>query len=339
VERALSSVYRSPLVVDTIYEAVLGRYPTVAERVDMFDQVSRGASLGDLVARLEDSDDGIDRTLARIGPVVRTSLRRRTGGPSLEAAGGRRLVFLHIMRVGGTSLSDLLSQWVSPSETRVHLYVDDLLSIPRPLLGGLRVIAGHLPYEALRFIPGAFSTMCVLRDPRERTISHFNTLRAARPAYRDLTLDEFLHDDLYEVPSSNYQARQLAHEIDLAGAWTAYSPEQLYAARGGDTAEPYVLQSLFDSTPLHLGGRDLLHRAADRLADIDIVGVTDNLDNIARKAARLFAVPDQPLARLNRSQSTSVADVPACWLRLIDNRTAIDRELYEIASQRGRQDD
>lgn len=44
-------------------------------------------------------------------------------------------------------------------------------------------------------------------------------LRKSGPSYENLTLDAFASSDDFHSAASNYQARQLAHRIDVSGAW------------------------------------------------------------------------------------------------------------------------
>jgi hypothetical protein len=240
------------------------------------------------------------------------------------------------MKVGGTSLSDLFQRWVGVDRSRVHIFVDDLILTPPLLLSQLRLLAGHFPYEALSFVPDPYSTLCVLREPVARTLSHYSELRSARARYRDLPLDEFVFNEEFDVPSGNYQARQLAHEIGLADAWRSYTPEEGLRAAGADPEQAYPVQALFDSTPLQFDEDTLLHRARANLARIDFVGVTESLDSVGGAVARLFGTTPERPQRLNVSVPIDRRDIDRRILRRIEGRTAVDRELYEAALSRAR---
>jgi len=326
----------SSLVVDTLYRAFLGRHASPQEQAAMRQRAESGAGIDDLVSDLVMSDEAVNLLMARTGLAARARLRRQfaAGGPG---SAGARLVFLHIMKVGGTSLSDTFQQWMEPDRSRVHVYMDDLVMTPVPILAQLRFLAGHIPYAALPLIPGPYSTLCVLRDPYARTISHFTHLRAVRSQFGELTLDEFVTNEVFDVPSSNYQARQLAHEFNPVEAWRSFSPEDLYQARGGDPLEPYPLQSLFDSLPVGYDDDELLQRATNHLADIDYVGVTEDLDAVGAAIARLFDAKFEPIPRLNTSPPIGSDQMDARIRRRIDARTAVDRELYDIAVRRARE--
>jgi hypothetical protein len=244
------------------------------------------------------------------------------------------LVFLHIMKVGGSSLTDLVRRLVAPERVRMHVFLDDLVLLPRPLLAQMSLIGGHIPYEGLSLIPGPYSTMTVLRDPYTRTLSHFTHLRQVRPTHRNLSLEQFVFDEQFASLSSNYQARQLVHEIDLGGAWVRYSPPLRCVQAGGDPHDDHPLQSVFDSAPLELSDEQLADQAEKSLAAINYVGITERLDETAHAISRLFGARSRPLPRLNTSPPIDPSEIDARIRRRIDQQTEVDRYLYEIAAAR-----
>jgi hypothetical protein len=281
---------------------------------------------------LKASPEGAKTTVHGIVPALRTYMR-----PRFDPATGRqvspRLVFLHFMKVGGTSLSDLFAQWFSPEDARVHMFLDDVALTPAPILASYRVLAGHIPYCALPLIPASFKTLVVLRDPVSRTVSHYLTLRSAEPAYADLTLDRFVADDTFDALCRNYQARYLAHDIDIARAWREYSPEWLVASTGGEPSMAYPLAALFDSGPVSDPEDALLEKAAGNLETIDYIGTTDDLSRVARLVADLFGRPSADLwaPRLNVSAPFDTSQLGARTLNQIEEKNSVDIELYRMA--------
>jgi hypothetical protein len=275
--------------------AVLGRDPGPAEIVALRARLESGAAPSDLLDELRASPEARDVLARSARAAVRRELDQGAAGP-VGGGGGERLVFVHIMKVGGLSLSDLLGRWAAGSRVVLNAFLDELALTPRPLLRQTRVISGHIPAEAL-----------------------------------GLTLDRFVHDEYFDVPSGNYQARQLGHRIGIEDAWSAFSPASIYSARGGDPGDPYLLQSLFDSTPIS-GDDDQLHRlAADTLRRVDHVGVTDRLDALAARLAPIFDARPEPVPRLHPSSAPPTEEIPAAVRRHIDERTRVDRALYELA--------
>lgn len=320
-------------MADLLYRVLTGRPATVGEQAELHRRARAGASVMDLSHELKATSEGARVIVHGIAPALRTYLRSQFDDEVQTA--GPRLVFIHIMKVGGTSLCDLFSRWVPSDRAMLHAFADDFVLTPTPILGNLRIIAGHLPYTALSLIPPPFGTMTVLRDPFSRTLSHYSHMRSAYPAYRGLSLEQFVFDEVYEL-SGNYQARQLAHQIDLAGAWTTYSPEQVVISTGGDPMVEHPLAALFDSGPIGLDDNALLATARANLDSIDIVGITENLDRVAAQAAAYFGQTFESIDRLNVSPKVGRDEISDRIRRRIDERTAIDRELYDQARRRSK---
>lgn len=280
-----------------------------------------------LVEEFARSEEGLAQAVARVGAALPGALARGWE----RSPDRRRLVFLHIMKVGGTSLCDMMSGWLPGNRSRVHMFLDQLVLQPRLVTGRLDLIAGHLPYEALELVPGNYSTMCVLRDPHARTLSHYKDLRRNVANLAELSVDEFLSSDQFAVPRGNYQARQLVHEIGVSDAWVTFSPLEPYLARQGDPDHPYIVQALFDSTPVTLDDDKMLETARSRLENMDIVGTTDDLDAVGRAAAAFFGVPPEPVPHLNVAPASAREALSASDRRRLDELTAVDRELYDLA--------
>lgn len=325
------------IVVAAVCRTLTGREPSPAERAELLTGVAQGLDFEGLVADLLATPEAMDRTAGTGLQAVRRMLERELeAGGEVAGSGMPRVVFLHIMKTGGTSLSHLLEQLAGSSRSCISVPLDDLLVMSTPRLKQVRAVSGHIPYEALGLLPGPFQTITVLREPVERTLSHYREVRRTAGVPGELTLDQFLADDRYAVPSGNYQARSLAHTVDLAGAWITYSPTSRYLQTGGREDQPYPLQSLFDSTPVALSDDQLLERAAANLSSVDLVGVTESLDGLGRRLCRLFGAPETSLAQLNVSEHTGSRDLPTHTRRLIEQRTAVDRELYELARRLSR---
>lgn len=331
-QRALRGRRQGAIIADLLYRVLLGRPASLTEQAEMRQRAIGGVPIMELAHELKAGAEGSRVTIHGTNPALRTYLRAQ-----FDSDSGRselpRLVFLHFMKVGGTSLSDLFGRWFPLDRARVHMFVDDLALTPPPVLANLRVIAGHIPFAALDLVPPPYHTMVVLREPLSRTLSHYSHLVSADLRYRDLTLDQFVSDETFQL-SGNYQARQLAHDIDLVNAWRSYSPEHLVEATGADPLTALPLAALFDSGPMHLSDEELLDTASTNLAQIDFVGTTDRLDAVARRVAELFDVPPEPVSRLNVSPSIDHRELDGRIRRKIESRTAVDRELYELAKHR-----
>jgi hypothetical protein len=316
---------------EAAYLATFGRRPSRRESGAFEKKLAAGEPLEHLIAELRSSPEAFDEA---ISAAATASVERLESQLQFAERLPERIVFLHLMRSAGTTLSDVLSRWAAPGRSRVHMFVDDLVFMPRPILRQMDVIAGHIPFEAVELIPGRFSTVCVIRDPYARTLSHWAELRKSESTFADLSLDRFVTDDLFDVPSGNYQARQLAHRIGINQAWQTYSPRDQVAARHGDPNQQRILQVLFDSTPVALDDEALRQASLKVLSGLDFVGVTDRLEELVQALARHVGVEADRIPRLNASAPFDRDDIPESIRRRIDERTGVDRELYDAARRR-----
>ena len=302
--------------------------------------LKNGASAADIAAALwstEEAVGGLTRSPA-------TRAVRETLWAARQAAtplAGPPVFFLHIMKTGGTSLVEGLRAVASPRPCLFEIFLDDLVSLPRHVLEQVPLVAGHLGYEARTLLPAQFVTCVVLREPLERTLSHYGHLRGNPDVIAecpDFSLEQFVHSLRWRTLCSNYQARQLVHEIGLSGAWVNFSPEDQYRTLGPPFPPEHrlPLQSYFDSSPLALGADELLVRARERLAAIEFVGVTEQLDALAASVAHAWGTQTPPpLPRLQVGEERLLADdVPRPLLDAIREATAVDRALYEEARRR-----
>ncbi|MFZ4518516.1 MAG: hypothetical protein ACOYOP_09005 [Microthrixaceae bacterium] len=267
------------------------------------------------------------------------------GGTGSTGADGEAgpVCFVHVMKTAGRALADVIARPLearSPGSTMVGLTLDDFVRLPDDTWAHIRFLSGHLSFEALELLPASTTAVTVLRDPVERTLSHYSHLRAApevRAEWGDLTLAEFLTHERWRDLVADYQARHLGHRIGLVDAHRTFAPEERFGALGPPfpPTHSHPLQSLFDCGPA--ATRDELRPVAlANLASVDVVGTTEQLDRIAHDVAdrlglgrrtvqHLHATPE----RLRRQQ------VDRGLLRLIGELTELDEELVELARQGG----
>jgi hypothetical protein len=312
---------------DVLYRGVLGREPSEVESRWVAERLAAGADVMSLVEEFSRSEEGLGRALRHVRDGFGEALERKWS----ERGPRPRMVFVHIMKVGGTSLCEMMRDWLGP-RAEIHMSLDDLVLQPRSWSLNFELIAGHFPYEGVKLVPGRFSTMCVMRDPMERALSHLNDIRRHVPGHSDLSLDEYLSSEVFAVPRGNYQARVLAHEIGVDDAWVTYSPRERYLERSGSPNEPMMIQALFYSTPILLDDAELLDTANKRLESMEVVGITEDLEPVGQAVASFYGVPPQPVPRLNVSPASE--QLTAAQRRRLDQSTAVDRELYDLVRRR-----
>jgi hypothetical protein len=225
------------------------------------------------------------------------------------------LVYIHIPKTAGTSLRKLISRrypgrFAKAPNTFSHAEVAEerlraqVANDPRPL-----AIGGHIVFGLRDALPADARYLTVLRDPVERTLSHYGYLVAPRdPAERphgllerstpyrsDLTLDEALADPRY-LPD-NLQTRMLV-----------------------------CRRSPFEDLP-----PDAAERAREHLRSFAHVGVTEQMDDFVTS---LGWDVEPPKRRRVGDQRPARESLTPAQLRAVEEHNALDLELYALAAGR-----
>jgi hypothetical protein len=322
-------------LVVLLYRLLLGREPDDGGLRHYVDQIRRGVDTEDVAGEIAQSEEA-SRRLLRSRALVQ--LGHSQWRDLLECREIPRLFFLHIMKTGGTALRRGLCRSLPPGLCLTDVLLDDLVVLPRHVLRGAIFITGHLPLESLEVLA---PDVAVLRDPVERTISHYWHLSrqaSVRQEQPDFSLDLFLRSPRWRSLSANYQARYLVHRIGIVDAWVRFSPVERFAQLGPPfpASHQHPLQSLFDSTAIAEFDGDLAELAQAKLDGIQFVGVTEALDVLFRRVTQYWGVVDpEPLAHENvASDRPSVDDLPSSTIELIREVNQVDLLLYEQAKRR-----
>jgi hypothetical protein len=245
---------------------------------------------------------------------------------------GRRLVFLHLAKTGGTTLDHHFAQAFAADE--ICPKNSDLYDLSTEELARYRYFSGHFVYDQLRRIPGPIFTVTVLRNPIERVISNYYFLKrhtprhladhpipAATAARQCPDLLSFLRSPDIDIRYliENNMARQLAGRVHIA--------------EGGG----YLFPSAGRAIPM--SELDIVHRATGALLAMDVVGFTQDLASVYARVALAFDMPQHiELARLNTRSETSpslepMAEEPVSdeARRELNRLTNLDRILYRLA--------
>jgi Sulfotransferase family len=130
--------------------------------------------------------------------------------------------FVHINKTGGTTIKFILrnSTWFRHCDLQTlrHNAVADKRDIDfaqKIFFFGFNSIAGHSLQPWVKDLPQEITYFTILRDPLERCLSNYQHVkRARRRSGRDITFEEFMHDESY----TNLQVRNIAGVLDLEKA-------------------------------------------------------------------------------------------------------------------------
>jgi hypothetical protein len=256
--------------------------------------------------------------------------------------GVRGIFFVHIMKTGGVTLTNLLRGHFGeavypPIEARSPLMKTEpthLLGLPVEQREQFSVYSVHMPAWVAEAVAPGFHTVTVLREPVARTVSHLRQIAGIGWAPRDL---EAIWDDPdWRLRLTDYQTRLLAtdrpsstlspdQEALLAEMLAAHNREVVRRDLQGSLRTFYAT-AIATRAPL---GPDALKRAERRLRDFDVVGVTERLELVAERLAGLIGIEPPALGRDNVASDRR--PVPTSFLRRLEHDLTLDLELYETA--------
>lgn len=118
--------------------------------------------------------------------------------------GKQLLIYLHIPKTGGTTLTNVIEQQY---QQVLHYQEEDVAKLQKELQVA-EAFCGHIPFGAHRYITRPFTYITMLRDPVEQVISWFY-YRHQSPYFKKFpgSLDDYLHDDRFNLTSENLQTR------------------------------------------------------------------------------------------------------------------------------------
>jgi len=212
---------------------------------------------------------------------------------------------------------------------------EDIINLPMDVLDAYDAFRGHFLAYLERYLGRKLVTFTVLRNPVERTISHYCHVQRApeHPFHseaRALSLADFCTHPRTRHMVRNYQAGYLACPA-------AKDPREVAQTMTKDHFATYKLQLALDPSPDEFPDRDELYRAAShRLRSFAAVGITERLRESLILIARHFGAPHPPeFGRRNVAPSRIAVDDHTT--RIIRECTEVDHELY--ADEKRRFDD
>jgi hypothetical protein len=181
------------------------------------------------------------------------------------------------------------------------LSVEHLLDRWRLRHDEIRVVTGHFPLCTAELLEVPFTTLTLLRDPVERTLSYLRHHREMSPSERERTLEDIYADPVRFELLHNHMVKMLT-----------LTPTEM--------SEGALSHVRFT--------RDRLERAKSRLSGIDVVGLQESFDGFCAELTDRFGWELGPPVFMNR---TAPVEVPASFRKRIAKENELDVELFEFA--------
>lgn len=230
-----------------------------------------------------------------------------------------KVLFFHIMKTGGTSLSSFLDQQFNLAKICPARHWYELDQYSQAQLSKYSLFHGHFTLEQLKsFQPSSF-TITLIRDPLERLVSEYYHWRRApdqfveaHPQYtkirslaRQYTLEEFIeHDHDCNMPINNRQTYQLS----------------------------IVQLTSFDLNPIEPS--QALIEAKENLGQFSLVGTTESLDITIRSLCLVFGwLFPTTLPVLRAKKPESYPELSEELRTKILEANHLDVELYALAQK------
>ncbi|MCU1354166.1 MAG: hypothetical protein JWM05_3375 [Acidimicrobiales bacterium] len=226
----------------------------------------------------------------------------------------RKFFFVHLQKTAGTALLHRLKRHFSepaiypdPTDGKLPdsvLVVDHLAERYRARGDEIEIVTGHFPLCATEVLGGGFTTLTVLRDPVERTLSFLRHHGALFPEYRGVPLEELYDDDIrFNGLIHNHMVKMFS-----------LTPEEMIAEVSTMTRVTF--------TP------ERLERAKDALARIDVMGLQEQFEDFCDELTRRFGWQLGAPVHANVTKPVPVSDE---FRARIAADNAADIELYAFA--------
>ncbi|HEY7603029.1 MAG TPA: hypothetical protein VH760_02120 [Gaiellaceae bacterium] len=236
----------------------------------------------------------------------------------------RPIVLVHVPRTAGTALASIMRHHYRGGAFRgggnafarpelIEARLRDIAASSR-----VKAVAGHLTFGLADLLPSDARFIAILREPVERTLSHFHVLPRSRSD---------------RVPAPGKQRTGLVPPWQPS-VTSALTIEEAVAPGGPilDNLQTRMLcgtRSPFDALPA-----DAVERAKRNLTErFTYVGTTERFDELVAMLNLGLGWPSMALKRSRAYAGRPArAEVSPSALQLIEERNVLDRELHEHAA-------
>lgn len=237
----------------------------------------------------------------------------------------KALRFLHMPKCGGSTLAAHFDKFFHVDRITVLLSPRDLLAMPLHETETAEFLRSHAIRLCTRFGPAEMRSLSLMRDPVQRSVSHFQHLLAlsrripAYQAFSGMSLNDFLRSDLGRAEIQDFQVSMFGCD-DLRMTSTLVDPS---------LCGRLELVKQLDWSVVAVEARAFVE-------NIDYFGTVEGWTVVANAIAADYGFPWLERAqehRLNRSD-TGQQSITAYQRQEIERLVQLDMELYELARSR-----
>jgi Sulfotransferase family len=227
----------------------------------------------------------------------------------------QKFFFIHVMKTAGWTLRKHIManfeedefypcERFEPDMVKANVMLECLTGLPASRRDRIRAYAGHFPFVAVELLGEKVTTITILRDPVERTLSFLRQRKRIHHHDDGVSLEEIYEDPfLFPALIWNHQAKLFALSVD-------------------DQPESYMHSLEIDTNRLELAKRNL--------ESVDVVGTQDRFDELLSELEHRFDWRRGPVERVNESPKAQ-GPAPASLRRRIADENQADMEFYEHA--------
>jgi hypothetical protein len=229
----------------------------------------------------------------------------------------RRFFFVHVMKTGGATFRRHIEHnFPSPGAVypdpaldgnlrEANIFIQRLLQLPPERHAEIKAYTGHFPFVVPRLIDPQLTTLTMLRDPVDRTVSYLKHCKRYHPQHRELSLEE-IYDDAFVFPTliRDHQTK-------------------IYAMTTADPLESYMDVIEIDDERRRI--------AESNLEAVDVVGLHERYDDFLAEVHRRFGwkIREQSSWRVSEEDW----DSSDAFRRRIAADNANDVAFYEFARE------
>ncbi|MBK8182781.1 MAG: sulfotransferase family 2 domain-containing protein [Candidatus Competibacteraceae bacterium] len=184
-----------------------------------------------------------------------------------------QLVFMHIPKAAGTTLTSILDSHYESSQICPAYYMRELMQIPINQINKYQLIRGHFEYSICKLLDNPIC-MTMLRDPIQRVISHYLFIRSSQThalhkKFQSMSIMDMLNDPNEIISLTNHQTLYFGRNLNLDLL------KQNLAAKNPISQTQHTTSRVIPKSNMNLELAISLELAMSRLKDLAFIGITE----------------------------------------------------------------